>query len=67
MSYVHRCRVAGGMTLVDPVDHTRTHNVLAHMEMFRHFQMTLSGWFLCVSWWHYAFDVSLIPAWGPAA
>jgi len=38
--------VAVGMTLVVPVDHTKIHNVLVHMEMFRRFQMTLSGSFL---------------------
>jgi len=35
------------MTLVAPVGHTKTRNVLAHMVMLRHFQMILSGYF-CV-------------------
>ena len=39
--------VTDGMTLEAPVDHTKIHNVLARMEMFHHFQMTLSGLFLC--------------------
>jgi len=39
---IHICALVG-MTLVDHVGHTKTHSVLARMEMFHHFQMTLSG------------------------
>ena len=64
-TYVFYCCVTGGMILVVPVDHIKTHNAVVHMGMFHHFRMILWGLFFAyaAAWFAMLFIALSLSVW----